>query len=175
LNFYNSKESVQQKEIGMTPKSKQQVSTELSEILSDFSQFYIMLLLSEGPIHGYGMMRAYKVRTGNSLSAGTLYPFLQHLESRGLVRKNDESTGKRPKIVYSLTRKGKGFTGRLFKRFSAITASALEPSLETCASCGARVYDGGHHEEIDGVELGFCCIHCARAYKNDLFVEHSHK
>ncbi|MHA1908815.1 MAG: PadR family transcriptional regulator [Candidatus Thorarchaeota archaeon] len=159
----------------MSPEGTAQESSELSEILSDFSQFYIMLLLSEGKIHGYGMMRAFKARTGNSLSAGTLYPFLQRLESRGLVKKKDEATGKRPKIVYYLTRKGKGFTGRLFKRFSAITASALEPTLETCASCGARVFDGGHHEEIDGVELGFCCIHCARAYKNDLYVEHSHK
>ena len=159
---------------GMSPKSTTQESSELSEILSDFSQFYIMLLLREGPIHGYGMMRAFKARTGNTLSAGTLYPFLQRLESRNIVTKNDESTGKRPKIVYSLTRKGRGFTDRLFRRFSAITASALEPSLETCASCGARVYDGVHHEEIEGVELSFCCIHCARAYKNDLHLEHSH-
>ncbi len=154
--------------------SSSKESSEMSEILSDFSQFYIMLLLSERPIHGYGMMRSFEARTGNTLSAGTLYPFLQILESRGLVKKSDESTGKRPKIVYTLTKKGKEFTSRLFRRFSAITASALEPSLETCASCGARVYDGVHRENIDGVELGFCCIHCARAYKKDLYLEHNH-
>ncbi|MHA1939164.1 MAG: PadR family transcriptional regulator, partial [Candidatus Thorarchaeota archaeon] len=130
-------------------------SAEMSEILSDFSQFYIVLLLNEGPIHGYGVMRAFMNRTGNKLSAGTLYPFLQKLESMGLVKKAEKSTGNRPKIVYTLTRKGRGFTERLFRRFSAMTASALEPSLETCASCGARVYDGAHHEEIDGVMLGF--------------------
>jgi len=158
----------------MSAKSSSKESSELSEILSDFSQFYIMLLLSEGPIHGYGMMRTFKARTGNTLSAGTLYPFLQKLETRGIVKKSDESTGKRPKIVHSLTRKGKGFTDRLFRRFSAITVSAIEPSLQTCASCGARVFDGVHREKIDGVELGFCCIHCARAYKNDLYIDHSH-
>ncbi|MBN2229685.1 MAG: TA0938 family protein, partial [Candidatus Thorarchaeota archaeon] len=81
----------------------------------------------------------------------------------------------RPKIVYVLTKKGKKFTDRLFKRFAAITASALEPSLETCASCGARVYGGVYHETIDGVEMGFCCIHCAKAYKNELYLEHEHK
>jgi DNA-binding PadR family transcriptional regulator len=155
-------------------KTRDASSEEMSEILSDFSQFYIMLLLNEGPIHGYGVMRAYKNRTGNKLSAGTLYPFLQKLETVGLVRKAEKSKGNRPKIVYTLTRKGKSFTERLFRRFSALTASALEPSLETCASCGARVYDGAHHEELDGVRLAFCCIHCARAYKHDIVLNHEH-
>jgi len=150
-------------------------STEMAEILSDFSQFYIVLLLNEGPIHGYGIMRAFMTRTGNKLSAGTLYPFLQNLESMGLVRKAEKSTGNRPKIVYTLTGKGRKFTERLFKRFSAMTASALEPSLETCASCGAKVYDGAHYEEVDGVKLGFCCVHCARAYKHDIIADHSHR
>jgi DNA-binding PadR family transcriptional regulator len=153
----------------------QQPSTpEMAEILSDFSQFYIVLLLNEGPIHGYGIMRAFLNRTGNKLSAGTLYPFLQKMESMGLVNKTKKSTGNRPKIVYTLTRKGRKFTERLFKRFSAMTASALEPSLETCASCGAKVYDGAHYEEVDGVTLGFCCVHCARAYKRDIIAGHTH-
>ena len=99
-------------------QSKQ--ASELQDILSDFSQFYIVILLNESPNHGYGMIRAFKQRTGKTLSAGTLYPFLQTLESKGFVEKKDESTGKRPKIVYSLTRKGKRFCSRLFKRFSAI-------------------------------------------------------
>ena len=139
-------------------------ANELQEILSDFSQFYIVIMLNEGPNHGYGMIRTFKLRTGKALSAGTLYPFLQNLESKGFVEKRDESTGKRPKIVYSLTRKGKSFCGRLFKRFAAITVSALEPSLETCASCGAKVYEGAHHEKVDGIELAFCCVHCAKAF-----------
>jgi len=156
-------------------KTTERDSGEISSILSDFSQFYIMLLLSEGPIHGYGIMRAFKNRTGKGLSAGTLYPFLQTLESRGLVSKCDKATGNRPKIEYSLSKKGESFTKRLFRRFAAITASALEPTLETCASCGARVYGGAHYEEIDGIKLGFCCIHCAKAYKNDLHIEHDHE
>ncbi|MBY8998071.1 MAG: TA0938 family protein [Candidatus Thorarchaeota archaeon] len=144
--------------------SQSKQASELQEILSDFSQFYIVIMLNEGPIHGYGMIRAFKQRTGKTLSAGTLYPFLQNLESKGFVSKKDESTGKRPKIVYSLTRKGRSFCDRLFKRFQSITVSALEPSLETCASCGAKVYEGAHHEKVDGVELAFCCVHCAKAF-----------
>lgn len=154
--------------VGKSDESESKQVSDLQDILSDFSQFYIVLLLSEGPLHGYGMIRAFKQRTGKPLSAGTLYPFLQSLESKGFVEKKDVPTGKRPKIVYSLTRKGKGFCDRLFKRFATITVSALEPSLETCASCGAKVYEGAHHETIDGVELAFCCVHCAKAFKESV-------
>jgi PadR family transcriptional regulator PadR len=143
-----------------------QTQEEMSEILSDFSQFYILLLLSEGDIHGYGLIKSFKKRTGRTLSAGTLYPFLQKLEQRGLISQADMSVGKRPKLVYSLTEKGREFAGGLFRRFAAMTASAIEPSLETCASCGVRIYEGGHYEEIDGQTMAFCCTHCAAAFKH---------
>ena len=150
-------------------------STAESDILSDFSQFYILLLLNEGSIHGYGMMKAFKERTGNNLSPGTLYPFLQKLESKGLVKQKDQTVGKRPKIAYSLTKKGQAFCDRIFKRFAAITASAIEPNLEVCASCGVKVIEGAHYEEIDGSTLAFCCPHCALAFKTGLSAEHSHQ
>ncbi|MHA1929840.1 MAG: helix-turn-helix transcriptional regulator [Candidatus Thorarchaeota archaeon] len=149
-----------------TKQSPQQ--SEIQDILSDFSQFYIVLLLSENPNHGYGMIKTFKTRTGKSLSAGTLYPFLLKLEDRGLVKKSDVSRTQRPKFMYSLTRKGQKFCGRLFQRFASLTATAIEPNLETCASCGARVYDGVHYEKIEGEKLAFCCIHCAAAYTKGL-------
>lgn len=142
-----------------------QTQREMSDIISDFSQFYVLLLLSEGDLHGYGMIKHFSERTGMTLSAGTLYPFLQKLERKGLISKSDRSVGKRPKLVYSLTKKGRKFTDGLFRRFAAMTAAAIEPSLETCASCGVRIYDGGHHEEVDGQIMAFCCPHCAAAFK----------
>lgn len=141
---------------------------DIREILADFSQFYILLMLNEKPLHGYGLMKGYQNRTGKKLSPGTLYPFLQELEERKLVTQKQEDVGKKRKIVYSLTKKGKQLSERLFKRFAAITASALGASLEVCASCGAQVFEGAHHEVIDGVNLAFCCVHCAKAYKQSL-------
>ncbi|MHA2003316.1 MAG: helix-turn-helix transcriptional regulator [Candidatus Thorarchaeota archaeon] len=141
-----------------------QTQDEMSEILSDFSQFYVLLILSEGDLHGYGLIKAFKARSGKTLSAGTLYPFLQKLGHMGLVSHRDVPVGKKPKTVYSLTKKGKKFVDGLFRRFAAMTASAIEPSLETCASCGVRVYEGGHFEEIDGKKMAFCCPHCAAAF-----------
>ncbi|MHA1905853.1 MAG: helix-turn-helix transcriptional regulator [Candidatus Thorarchaeota archaeon] len=151
----------------MTPRDEQETSPtrEMTDILSDFSQFYILLLLSEGPVHGYGLIKQFKNRTGRNLSGGTLYPFLQKLENKGLLTQFDDSVGKRPKTTYSLTKEGETFCKSLFHRFASITASAIEPSLETCASCGVKVFDGAHHEEINGRNLAFCCPHCAAAYK----------
>jgi len=142
-----------------------QTQKEMSDIISDFSQFYVLLLLSEGALHGYGLIKHFRKRTGMTLSAGTLYPFLQKLEQRRLISQSDMSVGKRPKLVYSLTKKGRKFTEGLFRRFAAMTASAIEPSLETCACCGVRVYGGGHHEEVGGKIMAFCCRHCAAAFK----------
>lgn len=139
---------------------------DMNEILSDFSQFYILLLLNEGPMHGYGLMKAFKERTSKTLSAGTLYPFLQKLENQGLISQSDRSVGKRLKLVYSMTKKGKRFCNTLFRRFAAITASAIEPNLKTCASCGVKIYEGGYHEVIDGHTMAFCCSHCAAAFKH---------
>ncbi|MFQ5832535.1 MAG: helix-turn-helix transcriptional regulator [Candidatus Thorarchaeota archaeon] len=139
--------------------------SEMQIILSDFSQFYVLLLLSEAASHGYGLIKKYKRRTGRELSAGTLYPFLQWLKQTGLTRHDAESTGIRQKRVYSLTEMGKAFCERLFHRFAAITASAIESSLEVCANCGVKIYDGGHEEEIDGDVMAFCCPHCATAFK----------
>ncbi|MFW9803384.1 MAG: PadR family transcriptional regulator [Candidatus Thorarchaeota archaeon] len=142
--------------------------SDIQEMLADFAHFYVLLMLSEKPLHGYGLMKGFEKRTGNKLSPGTLYPFLQELEAKKLVTQKQEDIGKKRKIVYSLTSKGRRFSERLFKRFAAITASALGSSLEICASCGARIYEGSHHEIVDGTNLVFCCIHCAKAFKQSL-------
>ncbi|MFW9845335.1 MAG: PadR family transcriptional regulator [Candidatus Thorarchaeota archaeon] len=149
-------------------RKMKEVDLDIQEMLADFSQFYIILMLNEKPSHGYGLMKGFERRTGKKLSPGTLYPFLQQLEEKKLVTQKQQDVGKKRKIIYSLTKKGKKLSDRLFKRFAAITASALGSSLEVCASCGARIYEGSHHEIVDGTNLAFCCIHCAKAFKQSL-------
>ncbi|MHA1948805.1 MAG: PadR family transcriptional regulator [Candidatus Thorarchaeota archaeon] len=153
---------------GKVIQESKKTDLDIEDMLSEFSHFYVLLMLNEKPLHGYGLMKGYQNRTGKKLSPGTLYPFLQELEEKKLVTQKQEDIGKKRKIVYSLTKKGKKFSDRLFKRFAAITVSALGSSLEVCASCGARVYEGAHHEEVDGVNLAFCCVHCAKAFKQNL-------
>jgi len=45
---------------------------------------------------------------------------------------------------------------------------AIEPSLDVCAHCGCKIYEGGHREVIKGEELVFCCSHCAAPYIREM-------
>ncbi|TRO55798.1 hypothetical protein E2P64_06595, partial [Candidatus Bathyarchaeota archaeon] len=140
----------------------------LDTVLDDLTKLYILLVLHEGPTHGYGIIRKHHTRTGRSLSAGTLYPFLQKLEQQGLVTSEDKPVGKRPRREYCLTRHGRRSVSQLLNRFASITAAVFESNLQVCASCGCKVYEGAHMEEINGKQMVFCCHHCATAYQNQL-------
>lgn len=137
----------------------------VDEFLSDFSRFYILTLLYEGPCHGYNILDKFKKRLGKDVSPSLVYPFLQQLEQKGLVKYKIERVGDKEKKVFELTDEGKQLCRRLFKRFSALVYTAIEPSLKICAHCGCKVYEGGHRETIDGEETTFCCKHCAESYK----------
>jgi len=139
----------------------------LNEFLSDFSRLYILIILYEGPCHGYSIIRRFKKRIGKDVSPSLVYPFLQRLQQKGLVKHGLKRVGQREKKVYELTEKGDEFCRRLFKRFAALISVVIEPSLEVCANCGCKVYAGGYREVIGGQEMAFCCRHCAQAYKQE--------
>ena len=65
----------------------------------------ILSLLSEGPKHGYELMKELENRSGGSyrVSAGTMYPALQQLEDEGMIV-SQQQDGKR---VYQLTELGR--------------------------------------------------------------------
>jgi PadR family transcriptional regulator PadR len=142
-------------------------SINFEDFISDFSRFYILTLLYEGPCHGYSIISRFKRRIGKEISPSLVYPFLQQLEQKGLVKHAIKYVGEKEKKVYELTEEGKKLCEQLFKRFSALVSVAIEPSLEICASCGCKVYEGGYKETIDGKEAVFCCEHCANAYKHE--------
>lgn len=65
----------------------------------------VLWALSDGPGHGYEVMRRLEERSGGAWrpSPGSIYPTLQMLEDEGLVRSRDEG-GTR---VYELTDSGR--------------------------------------------------------------------
>jgi DNA-binding PadR family transcriptional regulator len=65
----------------------------------------ILSMISEGPKHGYQLMKEMKERSGGiyHASAGSIYPTLQQLEDEGLIA-SDLKDGKR---VYKLTDAGR--------------------------------------------------------------------
>jgi DNA-binding PadR family transcriptional regulator len=142
-------------------------SEDLDKILSDFSRFYILTILYEGPHHGYKIISKFRKRLKKDITPSLVYPFLQSLEQNELAEHTIKAVGKKERKVYELTEKGKKFCTQLFKRFALIVATAIESSLSICAHCGSKVYEGGHVEEIDGKETMFCCKYCAASYKQE--------
>ena len=65
----------------------------------------ILSLLSEGPKHGYELMKELEARSGGSykVSAGTMYPSLAQLEDEGMIV-SEQKEGRR---VYQLTDLGR--------------------------------------------------------------------
>ena len=60
----------------------------IDELLSDFSRFYILTILYEGPAHGYSIISQFKKRVKKEISPSLVYPFLEQLEDKGLVKHN---------------------------------------------------------------------------------------
>jgi DNA-binding PadR family transcriptional regulator len=138
----------------------------IDDLVSDFSRFYILTILYEGPAHGYQILSRFKKRVKKEVSPSLVYPFLQQLEEKGLVKHTLKHVGEKEKKVFELTKKGRELATGLFKRFAELVSVAIEPSLYLCAHCGCKVYEGAYHEVIDGEELAFCCMHCAGSYKD---------
>jgi DNA-binding PadR family transcriptional regulator len=140
-------------------------SESIDELISDFSRFYILTILYEGPAHGYNIISRFKKRVKKDISPSLVYPFLQQLEEKCLVTHIKRPVGEKERKIFELTDAGRELCTGLFKRFAELVSIAIEPSLYICAHCGCKVYEGVYRENIDGTEMAFCCIHCARSYK----------
>ena len=140
---------------------------DIDEFVSDFSRFYILTILFEGPCHGYSITNRFRKRLRKEVSPSLVYPFLQRLEQKGLVKCTIKPIGEKNRKIYELTEEGEELCKRLFKRFANLVSTAIEPSLSVCAHCGCKVYEGGYTETIDGQQIMFCCKYCASSYKRE--------
>lgn len=138
------------------------------EVALDMIRSSIILLLSEKPLHGYGIMKEVENRVGKPVNPSLLYPFLKQLEKNGLVRSTKKPVGMKPKNIYELTESGKELAAHIYRRIASMVSLAIEPNLNICFHCGCKIYEGGYQENIVDKERIFCCVHCAQAYKNEL-------
>jgi len=67
----------------------------------------ILWLISQGPKHGYELIKEVKRLTGQKLKPGMLYPLLYQLESEGFLAGEWIRRGRRELKCYRLTEKGK--------------------------------------------------------------------
>jgi DNA-binding PadR family transcriptional regulator len=102
----------------------------LNELVSDFSRFYLLTILYEGPEHGYSILRKFNNRIGKkiSLSLDFIYPFLQQLEEKKLISVKSQMIGNKEKKFYNLTEEGRAFCNRLFNRFANVFTFTIESS-----------------------------------------------
>ena len=124
-------------------------------------KFNTLLLLLDGPKHGYEIMKILKAEVGK-ISTSQIYPFLNELERQKLLEVT--SIGDRDKKVYHLTKEGKKFIKSLLERFEDLIDLAVKPRLTNCTHCGCKIYSGGFLKKVKGKQFMFCCEHCAASF-----------
>jgi DNA-binding PadR family transcriptional regulator len=78
----------------------------------------ILWLISQGPKHGYELIKEVKRLTGQKLKPGVLYPLLYQLEGEGFLAGEWVRRGRRELKCYRLTEKGKTFLAKVRSLFS---------------------------------------------------------
>ena len=78
----------------------------------------ILWLISQGPRHGYELIKEVKRLTGQKLKPGVLYPLLYQLEGEGFLAGEWVRRGRRELKCYRLTEKGKALLAKVRGLFS---------------------------------------------------------
>ncbi len=139
--------------------------------VQNLTRFYALVLLkSKKPVSGYYILKRLKEDLGKTSSPTYVYKFLKDLRDEGYLEEVKVPTSKRSQ-GYKLTDAGELFTENIFSRFNNLIETAIQSKIKICASCGVKLYENVHTEKIRGVELNFCCKHCAKAYKAQINID----
>ncbi len=89
-----------------------------SEPMSE-SYYYILLCLSKGPNHGYGIMQMTEKLSGGevTIGSGTMYGATSNMMKKGWIREMiSDTTGFERKRLYCLTEEGRNALHNEIKR-----------------------------------------------------------
>lgn len=95
------------------------------ELLSGLIRIHILYHACKEPIFGLGMIEELQ-RHGYKMSAGTLYPMLHGLESRGLLRSRKIRLGRRGRRVYRATAYGRKALAKAREKVKLLLGELLE-------------------------------------------------
>ena len=78
-------------------------------LLSGSMTMLLLKLLEEKDMYGYEMIDTLRKKSNNvfELKAGTLYPLLHSLESKGLLTSYEQEFAGKVRKYYSITKEGK--------------------------------------------------------------------
>lgn len=134
--------------------------------VQNLTRFYTLVLIkSKQPITGYYILKRLKEDLGKTSSPTYVYDFLKALKKEGYVEDVKNSDSKRSQGI-KFTEAGEAFTEQIFLRFNNLIETAIQSKIKICHCCGAKLYEDVHIEKIRGEKVNFCCVHCAKAYKN---------
>ncbi len=95
------------------------------ELLSGLIRIHILYHACKEPIFGLGMIEELQ-RHGYKMSAGTLYPMLHGLESRGLLHSRKIRLGRRRRRVYRATALGRRALDKAKAKVKLLLGELLE-------------------------------------------------
>ncbi|HSR43157.1 MAG TPA: PadR family transcriptional regulator [Longimicrobiales bacterium] len=91
--------------------------------------FHVLLALSDGPLHGYAIMRRVEEESGIEMGPGTVYGSLQRMEDAGLVREADLDDEDARRRSYRLTDDGRSALRAEAVRLNRLAALTRERRL----------------------------------------------
>ncbi len=136
--------------------------------IKNLTRLYTLVLLKfNNIISGYSILKLLEKDLGKTASPTYVYDFLNKLESNGYIKNLKPSKSKRSK-GFQLTSTGNEFVNSILTRFDNLIQVAIQSKLKICVSCGVKLYEDYYSEKIGDKEYYFCCVHCAKAYKQNL-------
>ena len=99
------------------------------EIYSGLVRIHILYHACQGPIFGLGMIEELR-RHGYRLSAGTLYPLLHGLETKGYLRSREARSGRSFRRVYRATAAGRKALALAREKVKELVGELLEDGSE---------------------------------------------
>ena len=108
----------------------------IQQLIKGVTEPLLLYLINEIPMYGYQMIKELEKRTTGyfKLKGGTIYPVLQRLEGKGLVKSRwQQITERQRRRYYEITDKGRQFLAdRLdeWRDFSTAVSILMETNVE---------------------------------------------
>ncbi|HVS66444.1 MAG TPA: helix-turn-helix transcriptional regulator [Thermoanaerobaculia bacterium] len=106
-------------------------SSPLEPVALKPADFHILLVLSEGNLHGYGLMKQVEEQSQGRvrLEVGSLYRLIDRLRSQGLIERAGEEDGDSRRRDYRITGRGRATLELEVERLREVAALLREKRL----------------------------------------------
>jgi len=109
----------------------------IQQLIKGVTEPLLLYLINEVPMYGYQIIKELEKRTTGyfKLRGGTIYPVLQRLEGKGLVKSRwQQITGRQRRRYYEITDKGRQFLVEKlaeWKDFSSAVSMFMRTNLNS--------------------------------------------